>query len=360
MESSEEYIEIAFGLENTWLYGVQLNQPLFLGGAGLAGIQMAHADRRASFHQLESKKQQIVYYTTDAFYGCLLAKEVVRVQEEALQQAEANLDNVLEKYAVGSASGFDKMRAEVEVANLKPEFITARNTYQTALTGLRTICGLKKNISLEIQGVMEFKEDSFGQVSLEELQGLAIQNRQELAAFQAQKTIASKGIVMARSQFLPKVFFHTDYSFMAMRNDYRFTQDDFSKGFTSAISLQIPLFHGLKNCKQYQRARLDYHIVLDSEKQLLDGIGAEVELGYNKFQESREKYQSANESVALAQEALRLANLMYEEGASTQLDVLNSQLALTRSRLNYAMALYEYQMARYGLRKVTGLLKSIL
>ena len=172
--------------------------------------------------------------------------------------------------------------------------------------------------------------------------------------------MASKGVTLARSEFLPKLFFSTDYSYLAMRNDYKFTSDDFSKGFTSALSLQIPLFHGFKTCKEYQKARLDYKIALDTEKLTRDGIATEVEIAYNKFKESSEKYQAAKESISLAEEALRLANLMYEEGVHTQLDVLNSQLALTQSRLNYATALYEYQMARYDLRRVTGLLTSVL
>ena len=147
---------------------------------------------------------------------------------------------------------------------------------------------------------------------------------------------------------------------MAMSNDYKFSQNDFNKGFTSALSLQIPLFHGFRSSAQYQKARLDYRKMLDTEKQVLDGIAAETEVSYNKFQEAKQKYFSAKQTVDLAQEALRLANLMYDEGVNTQLDVLNSQLALTRAKLNYVNSLYEYQTARYQLRKVTGKLKGIL
>jgi outer membrane protein TolC len=83
-------------------------------------------------------------------------------------------------------------------------------------------------------------------------------------------------------------------------------------------------------------------------------------VAYNAFHEAKEKYLSANETVKLAEEALRLANLMYEEGTNTQLDVLNSSLALNQARLNYASSLYEYQVTRYRLRKVTGTLEGII
>jgi len=355
-----DFVRLSFGLENSLTYGANLTQPLFLGGAGIAGVKMAYAAQKASKHQMELRKQNLIYQTTDAFYGSLLARELVGVQEEAMHQAQANLDVVLKKYDVGTASGFDKMRAEVEVANLKPEVIAARNNYQAALTGLRTVLALPKETKIEVEGLLEYNHDDLGTISLDELLKLAFKSRPELFAIDAQKSIVSKGVTLARSQFLPKLFFTTNYSFLAMRNDYNFRGDDFSKGFTSAISLQVPLFTGFKNLKQHQKATLDYKIIIDSEKQIYDGVTAEVELAYNKFKESDQKFYAAKESISLAEEALRLANLLYEEGASTQLDVLNSQLALTRSRLNFVSALYEYQMARYGLRKVTGTLKDII
>jgi outer membrane protein TolC len=146
-----------------------------------------------------------------------------------------------------------------------------------------------------------------------------------------------------------------------MRNDdLNFKQDELSKGFTSAISVQLPLFSGFKNTKGYQKAELDLHIAKDTQQQVENGIAAEVEIIYNKFQEADQKYMAAEETITMAQEAMRLANLMYEEGASTQLEVLSAQLALTQARMNHVSALYEYQMARYGLRKAAGVLTQVL
>ncbi|MBN1780726.1 TolC family protein [bacterium] len=356
----DDYVELSFGMENTVSYGAMLTQPLFLGGAGIAGIKMAHAGARAAEQNLNTRRQNLIYQVADAFYACLLMQELVQVQTDALKQAEKNLDIVRKRYDVGSASGFDKMRAEVEVANLKPELIGARNNHHVALTGLKMILGLSETDRIGLDGELSFEYDEYGLTGLQELQNLAVLNRPEIHALRSQKQITLNGVRLARSQFMPKLFFSTDYSFLDMRNDYKFKQEHFSKGFTSALSLQIPVFHGMKNCKQLQKATLDHKIMQDTEKQVVDGIKAEVENAYHKFEETKEKFQAARESIDMATEAMRLANLTYEEGASTQLDVLSSQLALTRARMNYASALYEYQMARYRIRKVTGALNGLL
>ncbi|MBN1996462.1 TolC family protein [candidate division KSB1 bacterium] len=355
-----DYVKLSFGLENTFVYGVNLTQPLYLGGAGVAGIRMSMAGKKAALYNLEMSRQNLIHQTSQAFFSCILAQELVRVQEQAMEQAQANLDIVEKKYNAGSASGFDRMRAQVEVANLKPEVINANNNLKMALTLLKNVLGMEVNTAIDVKGSLNYQKDEFGRTELAELQKIARINRPEVLALGEHKYITSKNINIARSQFLPKLFFSTDYSKMAMRNDYKFAERDFSEGFTSAFALQIPLFSGFRNAKGYQKAKLDYRIMVDSEKQLNDGIDAQVEVAYNVFQEADQKYKSAVESVDLAEEALRLATLMYEEGASTQLDVLNSQLALTRARLNYINTVFQYQMARYELRKSTGTLEGIL
>ena len=359
-EGMPDYVQIAFGLENTLIYGAKVNQPLFLGGAGFAGIQIAAAARDATEQVYEAKKQTLIYRTATAFYSCLLTKELIAVQEEALAEAQANLDLVLKKYNVGMASGFDKMRAQVDVANSQPVLIAAKNNYRLAMTQLRTVLGLEKDAEIEVAGEFVYIEEDLKDFTLPELQEIAMQNRPEILALKHQKIISQKQVTIARSEFLPKLFFTTDYSFMAMKNDLNFNQNDFSEGFYSALSLQIPLFHGFRSMKGYEKAKLDNKIFYDTEKQYVDVINAEVEVAYNNFLEGKEKFLSARETVEMAKESLRLANLMYEEGANTQLDVLTSQLALNRARLTYASSLYDYQVARYQLRKAVGKLHGVV
>jgi outer membrane protein TolC len=127
------------------------------------------------------------------------------VQEEAMAQAEANLEIVLKKYNVGAASGFDKMRAEVEVAILQPALISTRNNYQSALTGLRTILGLEKEISLQVDGKFQFVPESLDSLSLFQLQEIALTNRPELQGIKYQQAASRMGVNIAFSQFLPRV-----------------------------------------------------------------------------------------------------------------------------------------------------------
>jgi outer membrane protein TolC len=355
-----DFVSIAFGLRNTVIYGARVNQPLFQGGAGIAGIRGAKAAQKAMEKNLINQRQNLILQTVVAFYNCLLTQEMIAVQEEAIAEAKLNLDVVLKKYNVGAASGFDKMRAEVEVAILQPGIISVRNESQSAITKLRTLLGMEKDVDLKVEGEFEYIVERLDSMNLSALQKAAFLNRPELQSLKHQQTAARMGVNMAFSNFLPRINLTVDYSFMAMRNDLRLSSQDFSEGFISTVNLQIPLFHGFRNRQQYQKAKLDHRILLDMEREMQNVVAAEVEVAYNTLIEAREKYLSANETVELAREALRLANLMYEEGANTQVDVLSSRLALTEARMNFITSLYEYQLARYGLHKFTGTLEGVL
>jgi outer membrane protein len=56
----------------------------------------------------------------------------------------------------------------------------------------------------------------------------------------------------------------------------------------------------------------------------------------------------------MAAEALKIAEVRYENGISTLLELMDAQLALTTARLNYLNALFSYEEAKARLKKITG------
>lgn len=355
-----DYVDIAFGLQNTLRYGATITQPLFLGGAGVAGIRMANAAERAAGHSLDLKRQVIIQDAATAFYAVLRAQELVRVQSDALAQARANLETVEKKFAVGMASPFDRMRAQVDVATIEPDLIAARNARQSALSALRTVLGLDPSTIVEVSGEFHYAPEEYAGRPLSELQAMALADRHETRIMDERKRIADNAVTVSRSGYWPTLTFQTDLSYLGMRDDLRFSSPDLSRGLYSSLTLQIPIFVGFRTMKESEKAQVEYRTVLENERQLVNGISAEVEVAYNTFREADDKYRSALRTVELGREALRLATVMYNEGANTQLDVLNSQLALTRAEVNHANTIFEYQIARYRLRKSIGRLEGPL
>ena len=59
------------------------------------------------------------------------------------------------------------------------------------------------------------------------------------------------------------------------------------------------------------------------------------------------------ETIAQAEEGFRIANLRYESGVGTQLEVLSAQAALTDARRSLAEAFFMFRKAKAELKKAT-------
>src|SRR5205085_3731424 len=90
------------------------------------------------------------------FYRVLLAGEQIKVQESNLELLQQQLKTATERFEAGTVSSFEKLRAEVAVANAKVPLITARNDYRLAIEALRLALGFSTNTPESLQKVPEF------------------------------------------------------------------------------------------------------------------------------------------------------------------------------------------------------------
>lgn len=350
-EMMPDYLEMAFGLENTMVYGMQLEQPLFTGGAIFNGYKISKLGYDIAEKQLESVTQTLLDNVTQTYYFALFAKSAMEVSEEALVSAEENLQQVQMFFDNGKASKLDLLRAEVEVANLKPSVISAENNLKMTFSQLNIILGFESDNDVVLSDKLEYKECEVQKMSLSELVKLAKTNRPEIAILKSQQKIADKNLSISKGAYMPTVALGTTFQYTGMRNDMDFTGDDFYKSFNTTLSLSIPLFEGFRKNSKVQQAQITKYEVQDQMESAIDGIQLEVENGYFLMREAEKKVETQEKTIEQAKEALRLANLMYKEGAATQLDVLNSNLALKSARMNYQQSLLEFNNAISQLKK---------
>lgn len=88
-------------------------------------------------------------------------------------------------------------------------------------------------------------------------------------------------------------------------------------------------------------------------------LNVAVEQNYFKYSEAVKNLKSLKEAMEQSKESLRLSNLLYAEGMSTQLDVLNAQLLYNNSRVQYLQGIYNYNVIQLQLLKSIGKLNTI-
>jgi len=343
--------EIPMGTKENITTGIQAQMPLFMGFSIYSGYQIAKEGETISENQLTITKQQIVLQVRQAFYNALFTKELIAVAQEALDNAQQNLDQVQKRKDVGSASGFDLLRAKVQVANMKPQVIAAQHRFDQALTGLRTAIGLDKEMPITVTGELQYTTSSLADSSLEALQTYAYHHRLELKNVRKQRDIQENNLTIARAKFMPTLSASANLQHQLQQENFDINRKDFVRSISGGLSLSIPLFSGGSHYAGVQQAQVDLRQVDDTEQQVKNMVAAEVESAYYSLIDAKEKIESQSQTIDQAEESVRLAELMYREGTTTQLDVLNAQLALQQARSNYSQYLLQYNVAQDQLQK---------
>ncbi len=348
---SGQKITFKMGTEHSLVYGLSFQQPIFVGGAIWNSYKMAKHGYAITESSLVSARQNVLLQSTTAYYGLLFSKSVVKVMEQAYETSQENLDQVYKIRAVGQASDFDVLRAEVQLANLKPALTSSKNRAVLAESQLLMVLGLDNNPQIITLDSLTYIPHDFGGQTLEELNARALQNRPDIKIMDEQKRIMQRQVSLARSGLLPSIVFNTNYQFQGQRDDFEFTDSDFYKAFNSSISLSVPLFTGFQKTGKIQQAKAgvreaDYQI-----DALYQAVSLEIETAFLAINEKEQSVATQSKIIDQANEAMRLARLRYAEGLSTQLDVMNAEGALNQARMNYQQSLFDYNIAIAQLKK---------
>jgi len=344
------------GDTNAYQAALSVSQPLFLGFAGVTGLDLARVGESSARVALEQTTQEVLSGVREAYFGAVLARKIVQVQEEAVAQAESSLAQVQLRFNVGTASGFDLLRARVQLATTRPNLVTARSNRQIADAGLRLAMGLGPSEVVEPADTLAPFTSRWADAPLDTLLRVAYADRPDVRQLAYQEQAAEDQVGLAKSAYYPYLFAFGRAQWQAQTHRLS-ASPDFLRSTGVGLQLSWTVWDSWKTPASVQLARVGLRQVAQAAKLLRDGVSVDVESAQLRLQEASVNVRSGEETVEQAEEALRLARVLYAEGGSTQLDVINAQVALTQAQTQYAQALYQYHVAHVRLEKALGVIE---
>jgi outer membrane protein TolC len=338
-----------FDFTRTYQATFNFSLPLYSGGRIKSGYKSAGYNLQATREGIRRIRQETVFNVKKAFYGCLLARQFRDVAQEAVTLAEKHLKNVRNMYDVGMATKFDLLRTEVQLANLQPQLIKARNALALAEIGLKTLLGLDLGREIEVQGELGYK-DVEANLDASVVQALSV--RPEILQFNLQKEIAAEMLKSAKAAYLPTVGIGAQYNLWA--DNFRFSGDTWEDYYSIALVLSVPITNGFMNRAKIGESKAILKQLEYGQKGLSDMVRYEVQEAVLNLRQAKESLLSQEKNVEQAREAVRIAELNYAEGLATNLDVSSVQVALSQARTNFSQAQFDYAVALAQLEKAVG------
>ncbi len=341
--SIPDYGSIEVGKADNYMSKLTFSQPLYTSGSLNYANKGASLYYQKSEEDLRNVQSKVTLEVKKAFYTYLLAEENVEVTEAALDQSRRHLAIVEGLFKVGVVSKFDLLRTRVEVANLKPDLIQARNNLRLSRESLANLLSLSST-SLKLEGELSFEPLK---ISLEVAIARALKERSDLKNLKLQKEMSEVAVKLTEVQNRPRLALIGNYQYQNPSGG----EDEWGEDWNLNLVLSIPLFDGWANRARVAQRRSQIKQIDLSLRGLEAGIDLEIKKAFWDLEASEERIYAQEKNIEQAEEALSIADVRYKSGAITNLEVLDAQLALTRVRVGYLKALYDHNVARAELEK---------
>jgi outer membrane protein TolC len=327
---------------------------LYAGGGVNASVRSSQLVRESAVLDLQATINDALLVVRTNYYGVLLAREKITVQEKNLELLQEQLKTATDRFNAGTISSFERLRSEVAVANAKFPLITARNDFRLAVESLRQSLGFTTNLPDQIDklpvflGTLEFSPTSFDLIAALEASRAKRPELQRLAKLAASR---EQTVTVAGANALPNV---SAFGGWELRKGSGSAFRESHDGWRIGVQSQWNIFDGRATAGRVAQARsvLEQTKLSLAEFQLASDV--EVRRAFSQWQQAVELADASKKVVAQADEAVRLATARYNAGTATQLDVLSAQVDLTTARTNQLQAFYTYNVAVASLRKAMG------
>lgn len=347
--------ESALTNNQNWNSTIQISQSIYEGGRLISAVKSAKLIREAALYNYQTVVADNLLEVTIAYDDALSAAQQIVVRQQAIVYLKSQLDITQKRYDVGILTEFEVLRAQVELADAEPPLITAQNEYIIAKQKLVQLMGYDLSPDAANDLPLKLTTPLLARPYPDELSASitkAFASRSELLALRTAEKLRVQGVVNARSGYKPSV---QAFAGNEVTSDvYSRNAGDNLNGWVAGAQLSWPIFDGLLT-----KGQVDEAVALERKAKLqTDQVTREIQLqvrtDWSHLLRAKAILAALVDNISKAEEALRLADVRYDAGTVTQLDVLSAQTSLTETRAQYVQALRDYSVSRSKLERSVG------
>lgn len=367
--------ENPFAVANQFRSSINISQRIF-SAAATPGIKAVRRLERAFAEGLDRQEQVLTSQVRQAFYHTLLQQEQSRVTAQSVVRAARTVQEAARRVAQGVAPKFQRLSAEVTLANLESRLVEHENRTAEALDNLKYLVGIPVEQAVNLRGALEIEEDApYMMISAQDAVAAAFERRPDLEQARLTRQVNQLLVQVQKANILPSVsafanfaytgsvpddrsFSITDeddpFTFTAGRNDF-FSTAYWQPAINVGFNLTWTIFDGFHTSAIVQQQRVEMTKSDLEIKRLAQAIRLEVEMALRNLNGARQLIASQKKNVANAELSYSYAKSRLAEGIATPLEERNASDQLDQSRINYLQAVYGYLVAQSAFEVAIGI-----
>lgn len=326
---------------------IEVQAPVYTGGALTAQASQARAMARAALQQDGSLRQQLIRQVAEAYQGVHTARAQLTVAEQSVAAATEYVRAAESQLKQGMAVKSDVLSARVNLEDARLRVTESRRHEAAALDQLKLLMGRPLTTALEIDSanataMPDGDEETLLERARVSQPGL-LALREQVEAARAQVDVARSG---RRPQFnvLARQDWNDDSLGLA------------SPSYTVAGVLSWNAFDGGVANAGISRAGAALREAEARLRQAEKAIAFQVREARRQALEADARTSARELAVADAEEAQRLTRKRYENGLATLADLLSVQAQLDKARADLVAARHSREVSRIELKRAVGML----
>ena len=302
--------------------------------------------------KLLKKEQDILYKTTEAYTGLVLANEKLKINLNNVELLSRQVETDRIRVERGQITLSDASQSESSFAEAQAKLIQAENELITSRLNYENIIGLLNDPqSLDKDSITEYPLPESLNAAIE----LSKKNNPNLIIAKLEYEQAQKDNAIAKSDLAPTANLSLERSYV---DDLSSTIDEREKD-TITATVSWPFYSGGKNLASLRKNKS----VVTRTRLILDSVTKKnqtnVASAWSNYQSNKSLLNSVQVQVRAAEIANEGITAEYNSGAGrTTLEVIQSNSLLLNAQISLASSERNYILSQFNLLKSVGLLHS--
>lgn len=332
---------------NNFQSQLTLDQPLYDAGLARNAVKSAELARKMTAEEQRRVQMDVISATARAYYGAVLAAEMLKAAEQAVRSAEADLERADAVRAAGMSTDADVLSIRVHLAAMTEQRIDRAADVEVAKAALNDAMGLPLETPHALTTPLE--AIALPDPQLDSLERSASTSRPEARETALAARLAQAQADGARAAMLPQVSFRG-----AFEADRQRFADRGGANWLAAISLRWNLFNGSADKARIAETAQLVERAHSAQRLADSAVRLEVRRAYAGLKAAQQRIEVAGAAVAEAAESLRITQNRYEAGMNNVTDLLRTETAVLESRTRYLAAIHDTRIAAAMLEFAAG------
>lgn len=300
-------------------------------------------------------EENIIYTTATSFYHILILKEQLKILKANKVKYEEMHKVLSYQNQKGTVLEKEVNRIQVNLNSANYQIKDTETRLQYAYNTLKNAMGMPLNMPLDIkesstyESVIEQKEETFSVSTLTNYR--LNENAVQLEKF---------NVKIERAGYYPTLTAVGRFGYQSLTNE----STDIYKGWNDfsyiGLSLNIPIFNGLKKRSQVSESKLKLKNQEATFKLNADKLQLAYENSKTSLGTAYSNFSSNKDNMILAKQVLDVTEYQYKKGVASLTDFLNDDTAYKSAQSDYLNSLYNLLISELNYHQSKGTLKEFI